>query len=537
MSRLQSRTVESLPAGIAAGAFALYAAASVTRHERLETGFDLGVFEQAVRSYAQLRAPVATLKGPGVDLLGDHFHPILATLAPLYRLFPGPSTLLLAQAALLAFSAVPVTRVAMRRLGPAAGVGLGVAYALSWGIVNAAAFDFHEVCFAVPLLALTLERLALGRWRAAAAWALPLVLVKEDLPLTFLAVGVYLALRGQRRMGMALAGFGLAAYLAIVFVVIPALGAGHGYTYWDNLGRRGHPTGVAEIGRHLLAAPLQLALSGARLRTLVLLLAPTAFLAVRSPLLVIAVPTIAWRFLSTNPYYWGTDFHYNAILMPIVFVAFVDAVAALGAGPGRWGPRLARLAVPVSLAVTAVLCAGLPLPQLARGTGPQAAPLRELASRASPQQRRRATTAQRLLRRIPDGATVAASNALVPQLTGRTTVYLFPTYPRSRLAPDWIVTTTDGWCAANAAPARRATLRPPGYRLVARRDGILLLRRGRAGAAPTCRRSARSPPSVVLPPCRLDNRHRSVPGGSAPPTARRSTAPRHNEILRRRRQP
>src|SRR5262249_22548601 len=115
------RQPAAVPYAIAAGAFALYAALAVVRHQRLETGFDLGLFEQAVRAYARLQPPVVPLKGPGVLALGDHFHPIVAALAPLYRLLPGPVTLLIAQSALLALSVVPVTRLAERRLGRAAG--------------------------------------------------------------------------------------------------------------------------------------------------------------------------------------------------------------------------------------------------------------------------------------------------------------------------------------------------------------------------------------------------------------------------------
>ena len=63
--------------------FLLYAALSVSRQLQLRTtGYDLGIFEQAVRGYAHLGPPVAELKGPGFVLLTDHFHPILAVLAP-----------------------------------------------------------------------------------------------------------------------------------------------------------------------------------------------------------------------------------------------------------------------------------------------------------------------------------------------------------------------------------------------------------------------------------------------------------------------
>src|SRR5690349_12250578 len=82
--------------------FVLFAALSVTRHRRLQTaGYDLGIFEQAVRGYAGFGAPIAPIKGAGTNLLGDHFHPILILLAPAYRLAPSPITLLVAQAMLL----------------------------------------------------------------------------------------------------------------------------------------------------------------------------------------------------------------------------------------------------------------------------------------------------------------------------------------------------------------------------------------------------------------------------------------------------
>src|SRR5262245_2734740 len=102
-----------VPYLLAAVCFGGYAALSISRHlHGRTTGFDLGIFESAVRGYAQLHAPIVDLKGPGFNLLGDHFHPILALLAPAYRLFPTPITLLVAQAALLAASVIPVTRLA-----------------------------------------------------------------------------------------------------------------------------------------------------------------------------------------------------------------------------------------------------------------------------------------------------------------------------------------------------------------------------------------------------------------------------------------
>ncbi|MDX3070740.1 DUF2079 domain-containing protein, partial [Streptomyces sp. ND04-05B] len=106
--------------------FAAYAAVSVGRYLRMGTrSYDLGIYEQTVRAYAHFQAPIAELKGPGYNVLGDHFSPVTMLLAPFYRLFPTSVTLLVAQAALFALSAVPVTRAATRVLGRARGLALG----------------------------------------------------------------------------------------------------------------------------------------------------------------------------------------------------------------------------------------------------------------------------------------------------------------------------------------------------------------------------------------------------------------------------
>src|SRR5579875_1574884 len=101
---------------IAGGVFACYTTISVFRYLRLDpTSWDLGIFTEYVSQYARLHAPVVDIRGAGFDLLGDHFHPIVALIAPFFRLFPSPITLLVAQALLAAVSVFPVSRAAADR--------------------------------------------------------------------------------------------------------------------------------------------------------------------------------------------------------------------------------------------------------------------------------------------------------------------------------------------------------------------------------------------------------------------------------------
>jgi hypothetical protein len=206
-------------------------------------------------------------------------------------------------------------------------------------------FDFHEIAFAVPLLACSLSALVRRRPRAAAAWALPLVFVKEDQGLTVAAIGlVMIALAAgawvRRRQqqpagvwaGAVLVLWGLGWSALAIAVIIPHFNPAHHYMYWSD-------GGVISPGLgHIPAGGLLAQLTHAwpvKLRTTVLVLLPVAFLALRSPLAAIAVPGLVLRFLSTNSTFWGTQWHYSATLMPIAFVAAIDGLARIQARAAR----------------------------------------------------------------------------------------------------------------------------------------------------------------------------------------------------------
>jgi uncharacterized membrane protein len=440
--------VAAAPYLLAAALFLAYVCWSIHRHLRLQTsGYDLGIFEQAVRGYAGLGAPVSTIKAPAFNLLGDHFHPILAVLAPLYRLFPSPITLLVAQAALIAASSVPITRLGTRLVGRRAGVSVWLAYGMSWGLQSAINFDFHEVAFAVPLLAFGLTALVERRWIAAATWTLPLITVKEDLPATVAVIGLLLALRGRRRLGAATIVVAICSGLLIVGVILPALNPNHVYAY---------AASTAPDGQN----PLQrLFLPVIKLRTLLELLAPTLFLSLRSPLLLAAVPTLAWRFWSTNPAYWGTGYQYSAVLVPIAFVAFLDALSTTTTGrPAR---AAAHAACVIALAATILI----PLP------------LHGLLNPGNWSTDANAQQARLALAQIPDNARVAADNRLAPQLTSRCTVYLFPAYPQADVRPEWVAVSNPpdtNMAAPETMAAALDRLPAYGYQVALRTNNVIV---------------------------------------------------------------
>ncbi|UKY50685.1 DUF2079 domain-containing protein [Streptomyces inhibens] len=414
--RLRDRTVPLRaphldPYWTAAFLFVAYALLAICRFRSMgSSSWDLGIFEQAVRGYAHFQAPIVDLKGPGTNILGDHFSPVLIVLAPFYRLFPSPLTLLIAQAALFALSAIPVARAAARYLGRLPGLALGAAYGLSWGVQKAVDFDFHEIAFALPLIAFALEAVLRGRWTAAVCWAAPLVLVKEDLGVTAAAIGALALIRTRRAspLSIGLVAFGLSATAVTLGVIIPGFNGSGSYDYWSKFGADG---GGATI-------PLDTALR----TTLWVLVPTTGLLALRSPLLLVALPTLGWRFLSHEPHYWGIDWHYNAVLMPVVFLALVDALPPARVSARPWLRSYAHHLPAAVLAAALALTTALPLARLT-----EADTYRKPAT---------VTAAERLLDRIPDGASVESDIRPLSRLTGRTRV--FWTGDTGGLSPDYI---------------------------------------------------------------------------------------------------
>jgi uncharacterized membrane protein len=374
-----------LAALVALAAAAAYAAVTLLRFGRYTiSSFDNAIFEQAIKSYAHLGAPVVDIKAPGYNILGDHFSPITALVAPVYRLVPSAQTVLLAQVVLIAVSIHVVAVLGMRRLGTAVGLAIGVAYAVSFGVQSAIEADFHEVAFAAPLLALAGAAYVDRRFDRVVWWSLPLLLVKEDLGVTVAAIGIVLWLSGDRRRGRLLAIGGVVATALVVLVVIPFFNTAGSYAYADDGG--------------LLSAAFDGL--GRKAATVLLTFGATGLAALGSPWALVAVPTLLWRFTGDVPYYWGTDYHYSLVLMPIVFVAAIDAIERR--------PRL-RWTVPAGLVVGGVLMVGSPLATLVDPTTYDEPP--------------RAHSARAVLAMVPEGASVETDIGLMSHLVTDHTVY------------------------------------------------------------------------------------------------------------------
>jgi uncharacterized membrane protein len=405
--------------------------------------WDLGIFSQLAKAYSELRAPIVPIKGDDVNLLGDHFHPILVLLGPIWSAWPSPLSLLWTQAALFGLSAIPLTRLAIDRLGAPMGSVLGFAYMFSFGLQSAADVQFHEIAFGVPLLAFGLTALLRGRLVATLAWIAPLVFVKEDLGLTVLVIGAVLALRfpAQRLAGIALSCWGVGWFLLSTFVILPALNTDGQYDYTGNVG-----------------SLWDVFVPGDKWVTGFMLLTVAGLIGARSPLIWAMAPTLAWRFTGTVEFYWDWYWHYNALLMPIAVTALLDALGDQRTGEATSllrtdapRPRLLTrwVAVAASLAVTLAL--GSQMPAL---------------SAIQPSQWKvtwRAGPAREAIDAVPEGTVVASDITLMAQLVPEHDVQ-WVHGPNTRV-PDCVLLDQAAFSWQGPAPADAAQWAADTYRV------------------------------------------------------------------------
>ena len=532
--------------GLTAAAYSLFALA---RYYTFHTGsYDLVIFDQAVRSYAHFQPGISIIKGvhngfgPHFSVLGDHWSPLLAALAPAYWAYNGPQTLLVAQAVLFALAIPPLWLFTRRAFGGGqraviAAYLVSAVYVLSWPIAAALAYNFHEVAFAPVLTAVALERLQAGRLRTALIALAALLLVKEDMGLLVAGIGLYLlvarpaVVARQRLVAAAIIAAGIADTLLATYVLIPAFGGRSGY-YWAYTALGGN---AGQALQHLITHPassLQLLVTPrVKLTTVLWLFGAFCFLPLRSPISLATIPLLLERMLgSVFPAWWGTADQYNAFLVVVLVCAAVDGAARLARSPllARWraGPAAARSAGDGAAAASArdtraaggaadTTAAGGAGDTAAAGTAGRAVaatadlgtvglvcsvamcavalvlvPMFAFGSALHPSFYRRdarMNAAAAAVAAVPSGVTAEAVNHLGPQLSARDTVLLWDGDGSSPLRPPWVVADVvkkEFTFASRGQQIRRvALLRRSGYQIVFSRDGYLVMHRSDAGQA------------------------------------------------------
>ncbi|MFN2517933.1 MAG: DUF2079 domain-containing protein [Jatrophihabitantaceae bacterium] len=469
-------------------ALGFYLLHSLGDHARyLSTGYDLGIFDQAVRAYAHFQAPIVALKGNDYNIFGDHFHPIIAILAPLYWLWDDPVALLIAQAVLTASSIPVVYCFARRRAGEGMSLLIAAAYSFGWPVQALIDFDFHEIAFATPLAALAIDALDRRDDRRLLLWCGLLLLVREDMGVLVAMMGLLrLAQRGRERWPAAVMMVGgLATYLLTTAVIIPHFATGHAFAYNNQFGSLGSsiPAAIGNIVTHPWHAVAVFVTPAVKARTLALLVVPLGLLCFRSRYALLALPLLAELFFNSRHFLWTAMFHYSALPWLILVLAMIDGAHRLGLFDQD------RRAVLVRRALAALLVA-TPLALIVFGGELQVVRLTHLRNTYRHQPANWQRSASAVVAWLPGNVCVTADSHLAAHLTKRdhTSVPQADTPDPDFYALDMFAPDTGGNPPAPkpAAVLERATAR--GYHVAYRRGTFVVLQSPTyAGPSSACR--------------------------------------------------
>jgi uncharacterized membrane protein len=396
-----------------AGYVILFSVWTLRNHYGFGTfGFDLGIFDQGMWLLSRFKEPFVTVRG--LNLFGDHTSFILLPLVPFYWLFGSAAVLLVSQSVAIGAGAIPAFLIGREKLRDERLACLvAVAYlavpALQWTNLE----QFHPDSFEIPLALFALYFMLVRQWRPFLGLVVLLLLVKEDVALLTVPLGLYVAVRYDRRVGVVTA-MGSAAWFALnQWVILPSFNGGavdYGGRVTDQFGGYG---GFIDTAFRRPWELVRIALGPDRPAYLWQLLAPLALLPLLAPgILLIAIGPLLSNTLSTVAFQHSIYYHYSTLIIPILLAAAVVGIA-------RFRSHLGRTVLATLMASSALATSLLWGPMGYDGPPIAGQPDGDPASE-------RSAAIRDAIDVIPSDASVSAFNYVVPHLTHRVHIYEFP---------------------------------------------------------------------------------------------------------------
>jgi len=395
--------------------------------------FDLGTFDQGIWLAGHTTDYFVTVRG--LPLLGDHVRFFSFVLAPVYWIWDDVRALLILQSVAIAAGAFFLCRIGLRELPARPWLVLVICagYLLNPAVQNLNLDHAHPDAFASTLILASVDFLRAGRLAPFAVAAALAMSCKEDVPLVFVAMGVAMMLdRRQRKLGLAIATISGAYFVLCLAVILPHFNTAGFFRY----GKQGFLSSLWYSGHdpRWLFGKL---VSPENIRYVLELGFANLYLFLLAPLAAVpAIPALVANLVSDAWYMRNLEFHYQTSIVPFLYIASIQGLARIGllrdaiaAGPPSVpmaGPSASRLltligaTAPVTLLVAAVVAnviwSRLPLNDLERLPRAWEDQISE-AGRAK---------VRELIARVPAEAVVSADYSVVPHLTHRRSIYMFP---------------------------------------------------------------------------------------------------------------
>jgi uncharacterized membrane protein len=489
---------------------------------------DLGIMDQAIwntlhgnmlhMTICNIINDTNCVTPAGYTRFAIHFEPILFPVSWIYFFWPSPKTLLVIQTLVVGLGAYPAFWLARLRLrSELAGVAIAILYLLYPVLHQAVVYDFHAVTFTATFLMFTLYFMYTRRTIWMFVFAVLAMACKEEMPLVIMMFGFWSILFQRRwKSGLGLMVLAGGWFILGFYYIIPHFSPTGQHlliSRYDGVKNLLKQHGIVQLLRHpgLFLQPY--VFESEHSSYLHTLFAPAGYIPLPGSLpdfyllwfapwiVILALPSIATNLLSSSENQYSGLFHYNAEIVPVVMFATIEAIVLI-----IWVSQflLKRLSDWRKKNEHVASEPALPRRSLEKGRMLQTALLVALLSFSLfsaarfdfsfhgqlpfsygyqwPQETTHTALAQKFIAMIPPDASVSAQTKLVPHISQRKTIYMFP-YGVDHAESDYIFLDVTGdvypyFGSTNYIREVKTILRGGQYGVVAAQDGYLLLKRG-----------------------------------------------------------
>jgi uncharacterized membrane protein len=399
--------------------YALYfSVRTVGVHNGLGTSaYDFGLYDQGIWLMSRGHSPFVTLMGR--NLFGDHSSFILVLLIPLYWVFSSTALLFVVQSIVVAIGALPVYWFSRQRLRsePLAAAMAGV-YLLHPSISWTNLENFHPDAALGTLVAFAIWAAYAGKWRWYWVAVVLALSVKEDVAFVLAPLGLWVALKADKKRGL-ITSLASLFTMALMFLVVMRSFTGVAFrNSW-----RIPFGGIGGLLKTALTQPTKLISylwSEDRPTYIWQMLAPVGFVFLYEPsLALVGFVMLASNVVSTFWYQHQIQYHYSIIIVPCIVMGTVWALGKFSRPARKW--------VSACIIATSLVCGYLWSPM----------PLARTTTTSWNSQMPPVVAARESISQVPEDAVVAAYHSLTAQMARRVTIYSFPNpFVRNLYGPD-----------------------------------------------------------------------------------------------------
>ncbi len=349
----------------------------------------------------------------GMHMMGNHVEPIMFLLAPSFWIWSDVKIILFLQTFIIALGAIPVYLLA-RDVTKNRFVALifAFSYLMYPALQYMNLFHFHSEALATTFLLFAFYFATKSRYGIMILFSVLAIMTKEDIALVTLFLGIYVAIKHDRKFGALLAALSIIWFVIAIKFILPAYsGVDSGFIFQYRYGAFGNTFGAAAtkaVTDPAFTFDVFMKHQGPRYGAE--LLAPTAFIGLLSPeTLAISLPMFAENVFSAHPLQQTINYQYTAAITPFIFISLIYGYARLV----RWKPHIWKLLAAVIFAIA--VFANISMSPSLISTHPAYYVVPAYANEL-----------QAAVYMVPADARISAHYAYVPHLSHRRYIYEFP---------------------------------------------------------------------------------------------------------------